>query len=43
MNKTELAQKLAKKTEDLLNEHGAEGWEFVSLSATSLILKRVVR
>ena len=31
---------LAKKTEDLLNELGAEGWELLHYSKTSLILMR---
>ena len=31
---------LAKKTEDLLNEMGAEGWELLHYSKTSLILMR---
>ncbi len=34
---------LAKKTEDLLNELGAEGWELLHYSKTSLILMRRAR
>ncbi len=34
---------LAKKTEDLLNELGAEGWELLHYSKTSLILMRRTR
>ena len=34
---------LAKKTEDLLNELGAEGWELLHYSKTSMILMRRAR
>ncbi len=33
-------EQMAQKTEDLLNELGAEGWELVHYTRTSLIMKR---
>ncbi len=38
-----LDDQLAKKTEDHLNELGAEGWELLHKSNTSLILMRATR
>lgn len=36
----EVDAELAQKTEDLLNELGADGWELIQVDATGLVLKR---
>lgn len=36
----EVDAEIARKTEDLLNELGAEGWKLAHLSETALILER---
>lgn len=36
-------EQLARKTEDLLDELGAEGWELVHVDSSSMILKRPAR
>ncbi len=35
-----LDAQLHQKTEDLLNELGAEGWELIQIDSTSVVLKR---